>query len=62
VQKVRKEYQPTSYLDLMRVCDIWVDAAMQLTDKEMRVMERLVKAQYRMASEEFNCDLKVATA
>lgn len=48
VQKVRQLSQPLSYHELMRVCHVWVDAAMQLTSRDLKVMERLVNAQYRM--------------
>jgi DSF synthase len=33
--------------DLMRITEIWVDTALQLGDKSLRTMERLVKAQER---------------
>jgi DSF synthase len=32
---------------LMRITEIWVDTALQLGDKSLRTMERLVKAQER---------------
>jgi DSF synthase len=49
VQKIRQIYQQVSYKDLMRICHLWVDTAMQLTDRDIRIMERLVKAQYRVS-------------
>lgn len=52
IQKVRQISQPISYHELMRVCHLWVDAAMQLTDRDLKMMERLVSAQFRMSSEE----------
>ncbi|MBL1142811.1 MAG: crotonase/enoyl-CoA hydratase family protein [Proteobacteria bacterium] len=51
LQKARQIYQPITHSELMRVCDVWVDAAMQLESRDLRVMERLVKAQYRMGYE-----------
>ncbi|HEY2346337.1 MAG TPA: crotonase/enoyl-CoA hydratase family protein [Xanthomonadaceae bacterium] len=35
--------------ELMRITEIWVDTAMQLGEKSLRTMERLVKAQERRA-------------
>ncbi len=50
MQRVRQLSQPLSYHELMRVCHLWVDAALQLTERDLKVMERLVSAQYRMVS------------
>jgi len=52
VQKVRQLHRPVSYHELMRVCHLWVEAAMQLGSRDLKVMERLVSAQYRMVSGE----------
>lgn len=51
IQKVRQLHQPVSYHELMRVCHIWVEAAMQLTNRDLKIMERLVNAQYRMVTQ-----------
>lgn len=50
IQKVRQLHRPVSYHELMRVCHLWVDAAMHLTTRDLKVMERLVNAQYRMVT------------
>jgi DSF synthase len=52
LQKARQLYQPITHDDLMDVCEVWVDTAMQLGPKDLRVMERLVRAQYKMNSNE----------
>lgn len=52
IQKIRQISKPISYQELMRVCHVWVDTAMQLTQRDLRVMERLVSAQYRISSED----------
>ena len=49
VHRIRQRLNPIRYDELMDICDIWVDAAMQLTEKDLRVMERLVRAQNRIA-------------
>ena len=50
LQKVRQICQPITHDELMSVCEVWVDTAMKLESKDLRVMERLVRAQYRMNS------------
>jgi DSF synthase len=45
LRSVRDEIQPISYAELMRVADIWVDAALRLEAKDLRMMERLVARQ-----------------
>jgi DSF synthase len=38
---------PVSLDELTRITEIWVDTALQLGDKSLRIMERLVRAQLR---------------
>ncbi|GAB4280833.1 MAG: crotonase/enoyl-CoA hydratase family protein [Deferrisomatales bacterium] len=45
--RVRDRYDPVTYNELRDIAEIWVDAAMSLTDKDFRMMERLVRAQNR---------------
>ena len=45
LRSVRDEIQPISYAELMRVTEIWVDAALRLESKDLRMMERLVSRQ-----------------
>lgn len=40
-----QELHPVSYESLINIVNIWVDAAMRLTSKDLKVMERLAKAQ-----------------
>lgn len=47
IEKVKQFYDPVTYEELMGITRIWVDAAFQLSDKDIRVMQRLVKAQNR---------------
>jgi len=47
VMAMRDRVNPVSYEELLDIAMIWVDAAMQLPDKSLRVMDRLVKAQGR---------------
>ncbi len=47
LDRVMAEFNPVSYEELMNVVTIWVDTAMQLSEKNIRVMEYLVRAQQR---------------
>jgi DSF synthase len=46
------EVDPVTRDELMRVVGVWADAAMRLTDRDLRMMERLVRAQERAGVEE----------
>jgi DSF synthase len=50
IQKVKQFYDPITYEELMGITRIWVEAALQLSDKDIRVMQRVVKAQNRSIS------------
>lgn len=45
IQKVQQRYKPVSYDELMDITKIWVNTALQLTDADLKTMQRLVKAQ-----------------
>ncbi len=45
LRSARDEIQPITYSELMRVSEIWVDAALRLEAKDVRMMERLVNRQ-----------------
>ncbi len=47
VEQVRREIHPVSFEELMRVVTLWADAALRLTERDLRMMERLVRAQNR---------------
>jgi DSF synthase len=47
MHRVRGLAQPVTLDELMRITEIWVDTALQLGEKSMRTMERLVRAQHR---------------
>ena len=47
MNRVQAACHPVSFEELMNVTEIWVDTAMQLGDKSLRTMERLVRAQLR---------------
>lgn len=47
MDRVRDASQPVVLGELMRITEIWVDTALQLGEKSLRTMERLVRAQVR---------------
>ena len=47
LHRVRDAIDPVSLDELTRITEIWVDTALELSDKQLRVMERLVRAQLR---------------
>lgn len=51
MHKVREMAQPVTLEEMMAITEVWVDTALQLGEKSMRTMERLVRAQYRRHGE-----------
>ncbi len=47
LQHVKRKVNPVSYEDLMDVCSYWVDTTMRISERDLRLMERLVRAQDR---------------
>ena len=47
LHRVRDAIHPISHDELMRTTEIWVDTALQLGERQLRTMERLVRAQLR---------------
>ena len=47
MNRVQAACHPVNFEELMNITEIWVDTAMQLGDKSLRTMERLVRAQLR---------------
>jgi DSF synthase len=47
LEQVRREIEPVTYDELMRVAAIWAEAALRLTERDLKMMERLVRAQNR---------------
>ena len=49
VEAARREVTPINYDELSRVLTVWVDAALRLSERDIRMMERLVRAQNKNA-------------
>lgn len=51
ILKVRQRCLPITYDEMIDVADIWVDAALKLDQKELKLMDRLVRTQDRLAAD-----------
>lgn len=60
IERVRTEFDPITYEELSRIVDTWVDAALRLEERDLRMMDRLVRAQQRNAAEDV-ADLRAIT-
>lgn len=49
VYRARALVQPVTRQELDSIADLWVDSAFRLTDKDLRMMGRLVRSQVRLA-------------
>jgi len=47
MQQVRKVVNPVTYEELEEIALIWVDAALRLTKRDLKIMDRLVRSQNR---------------
>jgi len=48
IERVRQFYDPITYEELAGIADIWVDAACHLSDRNLRMMNKLVNAQNQL--------------
>jgi DSF synthase len=48
--RMRERIHPITHQELIDIADLWVSSAMSLPDKDLRMMERLVRAQYRRSA------------
>ncbi len=62
MQHVKQCVNPITYDELWDVCSHWVDIAMQISDRDLRLMDRLIKAQNRKAAQEYQDSLMSITA
>lgn len=47
LHRIRDEVRPVTLEELIAITEIWVETALQLGDKSLRIMERLVRAQLK---------------
>jgi DSF synthase len=48
LQKARHRFNPVTYQEMMDITNIWVDAALQLSDKDLKVMDRFSRSQKKL--------------
>ncbi|MBI3896828.1 MAG: crotonase/enoyl-CoA hydratase family protein [Gammaproteobacteria bacterium] len=48
IQQLREWNSPVTRQELLRIADMWVDSAMQITSRDLRTIGRLVSAQSRL--------------
>ncbi len=46
LQKIKKRYNKLDYQELLDITELWVDSALCLKDKDLKLMVRLAKAQF----------------
>lgn len=52
MQRVRKAVDPVTHEELEEIAMIWVDAALKLRDRDLRIMDRLVRSQNRIGMQQ----------
>jgi DSF synthase len=50
---VRREFEAVTLEELERITAIWVQTAMQIDERDLKMMDRLVRAQQRSAKESY---------
>ena len=46
-ERVRRDHEAVTREELQRITEVWVEAAIHLTEKDLRMMDRLIRAQER---------------
>jgi len=56
LEAVRNEFEPITHSELARIVEIWADTALRLESRDIKMMERLLRAQHRQreATDEIN--------
>ena len=63
IYKIRQRFAPVTYEELMDIAAIWVEAALALTDNDVKKMRRLAAAQARRRAEPaVRRELRIAAA
>ncbi len=48
LQKARQRFNPITYQEMLDITNIWVEAALRLTEKDLKVMDRFVRSQQKL--------------
>lgn len=46
-ERVRRDFEAVTKEELRHITDVWIDAALRLTERDLRMMDRLIRAQER---------------
>ena len=48
VQKARHRFNPVTYQELIDITTVWVDSALKLSERDLKVMDRFVRSQEKL--------------
>jgi DSF synthase len=48
LKKARQRFNPMTYKEMLDITNIWVDAALRLNDKDLKVMDRFARSQQKL--------------
>ncbi|HEY7985555.1 MAG TPA: crotonase/enoyl-CoA hydratase family protein [Methylophilaceae bacterium] len=48
VQKARNRFNPVTYQELIDITTVWVESALKLSDRDLKVMDRFVRSQEKL--------------
>lgn len=48
LKKARQRFNPMTYKEMLDITNIWVEAALQLSDKDLKVMDRFARSQQKL--------------
>jgi DSF synthase len=51
IETIAKEMQPLKHEELVRIVELWADAALRLGERDLRLMDRLLRAQAKQVQE-----------
>lgn len=59
LQKAKQRFSPITYQELMDITTVWVDAALTLDEKDIKVMERLARSQQKLFEKEVEAGYQI---
>jgi DSF synthase len=62
VQRAKQRFNPVTYQELMDITTIWVDAALKLGEKDLKIMDRFVRSQEKLFGRHANDQVMHAKA
>ncbi len=61
INRIRSILNPLDYKQLLEIGEIWVDSAFKLTDRDIKVMQRLIHGQNKVLEKNDSPSLRVST-